>query len=67
MMGSLLSEKISRDEKGGGSGIGIVRVANGDEADVFFVPFFSSLSFNVHGHNMTDPDTEIDRQLQVCN
>ncbi|OAY72679.1 putative arabinosyltransferase ARAD1 [Ananas comosus] len=42
-----------------------VRVLDGEEADVFFVPFFSSLSFNVHGHNMTDPDTEIDRQLQV--
>ncbi|GFY99998.1 exostosin family protein [Actinidia rufa] len=41
-----------------------VRVLDPDSADVFFVPFFSSLSFNTHGHNMTDPDTEIDRQLQ---
>lgn len=42
-----------------------VRVSDPDSADVFFVPFFSSLSFNTHGHNMTDPATEIDRQLQV--
>uniref|UniRef100_A0A1D1ZDF7 Putative glycosyltransferase At3g07620 n=1 Tax=Anthurium amnicola TaxID=1678845 RepID=A0A1D1ZDF7_9ARAE len=42
-----------------------IRVRDGDEAEAFFVPFFSSLSFNSHGHNMTDPDTEIDRQLQV--
>ncbi|XP_078435108.1 exostosin family protein [Wolffia australiana] len=41
-----------------------VRVVNGDEAEFFFVPFFSSLSFNTHGRNMTDPDTMIDRQLQ---
>ncbi|KAJ3678272.1 hypothetical protein LUZ60_002075 [Juncus effusus] len=56
MMGSLM--KIE-------DGIGVVRVLKGEDADVFFVPFFSSLSFNVHGRNMTDPDTEIDRQLQV--
>lgn len=42
-----------------------VRVLDPDDADVFFVPFFSSLSFNSHGRNMTDPDTEIDHQLQV--
>ncbi|GMP57633.1 hypothetical protein CsSME_00021632 [Camellia sinensis var. sinensis] len=42
-----------------------VRVSDPESADVFFVPFFSSLSFNTHGHNMTDPDTEIDKQLQV--
>ncbi|KAJ1704070.1 hypothetical protein LUZ63_003849 [Rhynchospora breviuscula] len=66
MMASLFPREISRGEKtGGDNGIGVLRVFNGDEADVFFVPFFSSLSFNVHGHNMTDPDTEIDRQLQV--
>uniref|UniRef100_A0A2P2IIV8 Catalytic n=1 Tax=Rhizophora mucronata TaxID=61149 RepID=A0A2P2IIV8_RHIMU len=34
-------------------------------ADAFYVPFFSSLSFNTHGHVMTDPETEEDRQLQV--
>lgn len=44
-----------------------VRVLDAKLADVFFVPFFSSLSFNTHGHNMTDPDTELDRQLQVFN
>ncbi|GJT33100.1 probable arabinosyltransferase ARAD1 [Tanacetum coccineum] len=42
-----------------------VRVLDPEMADVFFVPFFSSLSFNTHGRNMTDPDTEVDRQLQV--
>lgn len=43
-----------------------VRVLDPELADVFFVPFFSSLSFNTHGRNMTDPETEKDRQLQVC-
>ncbi|KAF5746445.1 exostosin family protein [Tripterygium wilfordii] len=42
-----------------------VRVMDPESADAFFVPFFSSLSFNSHGHTMTDPETEIDRQLQV--
>ncbi|XP_057486979.1 probable arabinosyltransferase ARAD1 [Actinidia eriantha] len=58
MMASLLWD-------GGGPIREAVRVLDPDSADVFFVPFFSSLSFNTHGHNMTDPDTEIDRQLQV--
>jgi hypothetical protein len=43
-----------------------IRVLDPLEADVFFVPFFSSLSFNVHGVNMLDPETEKDRLLQVC-
>ncbi|XVF02741.1 hypothetical protein REPUB_Repub04eG0200200 [Reevesia pubescens] len=42
-----------------------VRVSDPETADAFFVPFFSSLSVNTHGHNMTDPETEVDRQLQV--
>jgi putative arabinosyltransferase len=42
-----------------------VRVRDPNAAEAFFVPFFSSLSFNVHGRNMTDPDTEADRLLQV--
>ncbi|KAM7251846.1 hypothetical protein ACFE04_023729 [Oxalis oulophora] len=42
-----------------------LRVLDPDSADVFFVPFFSSLSFNTHGHKMTDPETQIDRQLQL--
>ncbi|KAI4368491.1 hypothetical protein MLD38_017043 [Melastoma candidum] len=49
----------------GEGGREVVRVSDPEVADVYFVPFFSSLSFNTHGHNMTDPDTEIDRQLQV--
>jgi len=57
MMGSLLN--------GGGNGSEAVRVLDPEVADVFFVPFFSSLSFNTHGHLMTDPETKIDRQLQV--
>lgn len=60
MMASLLYENGTVDEGGEA-----VRVLNPESADVFFVPFFSSLSFNTHGKNMTDPDTEFDRQLQV--
>lgn len=57
---------------GGGGGDGeeeketeAFRVFDPESADAFYVPFFSSLSFNTHGKNMTDPDTEVDRQLQV--
>eukprot|EP00250_Pteridium_aquilinum_P008674 c18120_g1_i1 orf=498-1853(+) len=42
-----------------------IRVSDPNKADVFFVPFFSSLSFNTHGVNMLDPETEKDRLLQV--
>ncbi|XP_038694663.1 probable arabinosyltransferase ARAD1 isoform X2 [Tripterygium wilfordii] len=51
--------------EGGGEEREAVRVMDPESADAFFVPFFSSLSFNSHGHTMTDPETEIDRQLQV--
>lgn len=57
MMGSLLYEDGQRGEA--------VRVLDPEVADAFFVPFFSSLSFNTHGHTMKDPATLIDRQLQV--
>lgn len=50
---------------GGVEGMEAVRVSVPEEADVFFVPFFSSLSVNIHGRNMTDPATEEDRKLQV--
>lgn len=69
MMASLLVKGEER-ESGGGSeevvvaGREAVRVLDPEMADVFFVPFFSSLSFNVYGHNMTDPTTERDKQLQ---
>ncbi|KAI3423080.1 Exostosin domain-containing protein [Psidium guajava] len=53
------------DGDAGGGGREAVRVLDPESADVFFVPFFSSLSFNSHGHNMTDPETEIDRKLQI--
>lgn len=53
------------DEEASSEETEAVRVRDGEVADVFFVPFFSSLSFNSHGRNMTDPDTEIDRKLQV--
>ncbi|CAA3029982.1 probable arabinosyltransferase ARAD1 [Olea europaea subsp. europaea] len=62
MMASLL---YNGDEDGdSGSSPEAVRVMDPELADVFFVPFFSSLSVNVHGRNMTDPDTEIDIKLQ---
>lgn len=60
MMGSLLYET-----DGGAEEREAVRVLDPEMADTFFVPFFSSLSFNTHGHTMTDPETLIDRQLQV--
>lgn len=41
-----------------------IRVSDPDSADVFFVPFFSSLSFNVHVKNMAELNT-VDEQLQV--
>lgn len=59
MMGSLLHEGEDGESREA------VRVFDPEFADAFFVPFFSSLSFNSHGHTMTDPATEIDRQLQV--
>ncbi|KAG7975390.1 hypothetical protein I3843_06G095800 [Carya illinoinensis] len=59
MMGSLLYEGDGAEEREA------VRVSDLEIADIFFVPFFSSLSFNTHGHVMTDPDTEKDHQLQI--
>lgn len=61
MMGSLLYES----EVDGDGEREAIKVSDPDIADAFFVPFFSSLSFNTHGHNMTDPKTKIDQQLQV--
>ncbi|KAI4336590.1 hypothetical protein L6164_015100 [Bauhinia variegata] len=58
MMGSLLYEESNYHREA-------IRVSDPELADAFFVPFFSSLSFNSHGHNMTDPATQVDRQLQV--
>ncbi|XP_074303331.1 putative arabinosyltransferase ARAD1 [Silene latifolia] len=43
----------------------VIRVFDPEIADVFFVPFFSSLSFDVYGHNMTDPIAELDKELQI--
>ncbi|KAL1804545.1 hypothetical protein DCAR_0936198 [Daucus carota subsp. sativus] len=60
MMASLLNNSVDDD-----ASREAVRVSDPDLADVFFLPFFSSLSFNTHGHNMTDPDTQFDEQLQV--
>ncbi|KAL8137816.1 hypothetical protein V2J09_003817 [Rumex salicifolius] len=59
MMASLLYEGSEEEE------LEAVRVADPELADVFFVPFFSSLSVNTHGRNMTDPETEVDKQLQI--
>ncbi|KAI3452599.1 hypothetical protein Pfo_009263 [Paulownia fortunei] len=41
-----------------------VRVSDPDSADVFFVPFFSSLSFNVHVRSMAELNT-VDEKLQL--
>lgn len=60
MMGSILYEADGSAEEREA-----IRVSDPEMADAFFVPFFSSLSFNTHGHTMTDPETQIDRQLQV--
>ncbi|KAM7279765.1 hypothetical protein ACFE04_006899 [Oxalis oulophora] len=43
----------------------VVRVMEPDSADIFFVPFFSSMSFNMHAHATTDSEKEADHQLQV--
>ncbi|XP_039060692.1 probable arabinosyltransferase ARAD1 [Hibiscus syriacus] len=59
LMASLLYDGEGGEERGA------VRVSDPETADAFFVPFFSSLSVNTHGHNMTDPETEVDRQLQA--
>lgn len=58
LMASLLHREGEKEKEA-------VRVFDPESADAFFVPFFSSLSFNTHGKNMTDPDTEFDRLLQV--
>jgi hypothetical protein len=42
-----------------------VRVKDPEQADVFFVPFFSSLAFNTYGHGMTGPGAEFDKRIQV--
>ncbi|KAH6807303.1 Exostosin family protein [Perilla frutescens var. frutescens] len=60
MMASLLYE--GNDESG--STREAVRVADPDSADVFFVPFFSSLSFHVDFRNMAKTNTA-DEKLQV--
>lgn len=57
MMASLLYRGYNESQEA-------VRVMDPDLADVFFVPFFSSLSFNVHVRHMTETDT-VDEKLQV--
>lgn len=65
MMASLLYDGDGGEENVTTTSREAVRVLDPESADAFFVPFFSSLSFNTHGHTMTDPETEIDKQLQV--
>jgi putative arabinosyltransferase len=66
MMASLLDgDEAAAQRRVSEEGREAVRVRDPNAAEAFFVPFFSSLSFNVHGRNMTDPDTEADRLLQV--
>ncbi|KAG6653938.1 hypothetical protein CIPAW_05G111300 [Carya illinoinensis] len=59
MMGSLLYEGDGAEDRDA------IWVLDLEMADIFFVPFFSLLSFNTHGHVMTDLETEIDQQLQI--
>jgi hypothetical protein len=40
-------------------------VKDPEQADVFFVPFFSSLAFNTYGHGMTGPGAEYDKRIQA--
>ena len=61
MMAYLLYEGREREKMK----LEAIRVSDPEIADVFFVPFFSSLSLSTHGRNMTDPKTEGDKQLQV--
>ena len=60
LMVYLLNARDRKNEK-----MAAVRVNDPNDADVFFVPFFSARSFNNYGHNMIGPDTEIDKSLQV--
>ncbi|KAL3649879.1 hypothetical protein CASFOL_006282 [Castilleja foliolosa] len=60
LMASLLYE--GNDESG--SSREAVRVGDPEYADVFFVPFFSSLSFNVHVRHMAEVNT-VDEKLQL--
>lgn len=46
------------------AGSAAVRVLEPAEADVFFVPFFASLSFNTFGRSMKDPEALKDKALQ---
>ncbi|MBA0568441.1 hypothetical protein Golob_005937, partial [Gossypium lobatum] len=57
-----LMASLLYDEEEGSEAI---RVSDPEMADAFFVPFFSSLSFNKHGHVKTDAEADADRQLQV--
>ncbi|KAL3644437.1 hypothetical protein CASFOL_009617 [Castilleja foliolosa] len=60
MMASLLYEE--KDEFG--SARETIRVWDPISADVFFVPFFSSFSFNFYGLKMKEPNT-VDEKLQL--
>lgn len=42
-----------------------IRVKDPEQADVYFVPFFSARSFNTFGVNMLDPVAQMDKQLQA--
>ncbi|KAF7839573.1 putative arabinosyltransferase ARAD1 [Senna tora] len=60
MMGSLIYDGDNDNEQAEA-----IRVSDPEIADAFFVPFFSSLSNNLHGHQMTGPATEVDHHLQT--
>lgn len=65
MMASLLLSDAAATNATAEEEMEAVRVLDPEQADAFFVPFFSSLSFNINGHSMTDAETEVDRLLQV--
>ncbi|KAK6116594.1 hypothetical protein DH2020_049700 [Rehmannia glutinosa] len=63
MMASLLYDK--NDEFG--STREAIRVSDPDSADVFFVPFFSSFSFNMYVRNMRESNTDDKLQPEIVN
>lgn len=64
MLASLLYE--GGEENGeAGSALDFVRVSDPDSADVFFVPFFSSLSYNTYIKHGDYSEEKFDIQLQV--
>lgn len=58
MMADLLDDRRDGDKAA-------LRVKEPEEADVFFVPFFSSLSYNAYANKMRNEGGNIDNEFQV--